>query len=114
MAWDLEVELVNQPGTIADLGEAAAAAEVNLSGGCGFAFEGVGVMHVLVDDPERAADAFGSAGLIVRGRREVLVTVGANRPGALGELARRLPTLGSTSISSIWRLTIGWCSALMT
>ena len=94
MAWDIEVELVNKPGTIADLGEAAAAAGVNLSGGCGFACEGVGVMHVLVDDPDRAADAFESAGLIVRGRREVLVTAGANRPGALGELARRFANAG--------------------
>ncbi len=94
MAWDIEVELVNKPGTIADLGETAAAAEVNLSGGCGFACEGVGVMHVLVDDPDRATDAFESAGLVVRGRREVLVTAGANRPGALGELARSFANAG--------------------
>ncbi len=51
-------------------------------------------MHVLVDDPDRTADAFESAGLIVRGRREVLVTPGANGPGALGELARRFANAG--------------------
>ena len=94
MAWDLEVELVNRPGTIADLGEAAAAAGVNLSGICGFPCEGVGVIHVLVDDPDGATGAFESAGLNVRGRREVLVTPVENSPGALGELARSFADAG--------------------
>ena len=94
MAWDLEVELVNRPGTIADLGEAAASAGVNIQGVCGFPCEGVGVMHVLVDDSDAAATAFGSAGLPVRGRREVLVTSVPNTPGSLGELARRFADAG--------------------
>lgn len=94
MTWDLEVELVNKPGTIADLGEAAAAAGVNISGICGFPCEGVGVMHVLVDDPDGAAGAFASAGLTVRGRREVLVTSVENSPGQLGSLARRFADAG--------------------
>ena len=94
MAWDLEVELVNRPGTIADLGEAAAAAGVNISGVCGFPCEGVGMMHVLVDDSDGAAGAFESAGLTVRGRREVLVTSVENTPGALGALARRFADAG--------------------
>ncbi len=51
MPWDVTVELENRPGTIADMGEAAAGAGVNLSGLCGFPCEGVGVLHVLVDDP---------------------------------------------------------------
>ena len=94
MAWDLEVELVNKPGTIADLGEAAAAAGVNLSGICGFPCEGVGVTHVLVDDADGATGALESAGMNVRGRREVLVTSVENRPGALGELVRSFADAG--------------------
>ena len=94
MAWDLEVELVNRPGTIADLGEAAGGAGVNIEGICGFPCEGVGVMHVLVDDPDLATVAFESAGMTVRGRREVLTVSVANSPGALGELARRIADAG--------------------
>lgn len=94
MPWDVTVELENRPGTIADMGEAAAAAGVNLSGVCGFPCEGVGVLHVLVDDPEGAANAFESAGLTVRGQREVLVVSVENEPGALGSLARRFADAG--------------------
>ncbi|TDI56756.1 MAG: amino acid-binding ACT domain-containing protein [Acidobacteria bacterium] len=94
MSWDLEVELVNKPGTIADLGEAAAAAGVNISGICGVPCEGVGVMHVLVDDPDGAAGAFEAAGLTVQGRREVLVTSVENSTGELGSLARRFADAG--------------------
>jgi hypothetical protein len=94
MPWDVTVELENRPGTIADMGEAAAGAGVNLSGLCGFPCEGVGVLHVLVDDPEGAASAFESAGLTVRGQREVLVVGVENEPGALGNLARRFADAG--------------------
>ena len=94
MPWDITVELENRPGTIADMGEAAAGAGVNLSGVCGFPCEGVGVLHVLVDDPEEAANAFESAGLTVRGQREVLVVSVENEPGALGSLTRRFADAG--------------------
>ena len=56
--------------------------------------EGVGVLHVLVDDPEGAANAFESAGLTVRGQREVLVVGVENEPGALGSLTRRFADAG--------------------
>ncbi len=94
MAWDVEVELVNEPGTIAALGEAAASAGINIMGVCGFTHRGVGVFHVLVDKEVARADVFESAGLKVRGRREALVLPLEDRPGALGELARRLSGAG--------------------
>lgn len=94
MAWDVEVELVNEPGTIAALGEAAAAAGINIMGICGFSRGEVGVFHVLVDEEDARADVFESAGLVVRGRREALVLPLEDRPGALGGLARRLASAG--------------------
>lgn len=94
MPWDVTVELTNEPGTIADMGEAAGEVGVNLSGVCGFPCEGVGVIHVLVDDPEAATAAFGSAGLEVRGSREVLVVDVEDQPGTLGSLARRFADAG--------------------
>ena len=94
MAWDVEVELVNEPGTIAALGEAAAAAGINIMGICGFSRGEVGVFHVLVDEEDARADVFEAAGLVVRGRREALVLPLEDRPGALGGLARRFASAG--------------------
>ena len=94
MPWDVTVELVNRPGTIADMGEAAAGAGINISGVCGFPCEGVGVLHVLVDNPEGAASAFESAGLTVRGQREVLVVDVEDEVGELGSVARRFADAG--------------------
>jgi hypothetical protein len=94
MAWDVAVELTDEPGTIASLGEAAAAAGINIMGFCGFPCEGIGVIHMLVDEVHSGADVFESAGLRVKGRREVLVTPVEDRPGALGEMARRFADHG--------------------
>lgn len=94
MPWDITVELENRPGTLAELGETAGNAEVNLDGVCGFPCEGVGVLHVLVDDPATARDAFTGAGITVRDEREVLVADVTDRPGELGELTRRLADAG--------------------
>lgn len=88
------MELVNEPGTIAALGEAAAAAGINIMGICGFTRGDIGVFHVLVDEEDARADVFESAGLVVRGRREALVLPLEDRPGALGGLARRLASAG--------------------
>ena len=49
---------------------------------------------MLVDNPEGAASAFESAGLTVRGRREVLVVDVEDEVGALGSLARRFADAG--------------------
>jgi hypothetical protein len=89
MATDLTVILRNVPGTIADLGEAAGKAGVNLLGGCGFECGGEGVMHVVVEDAARARGAFEGGGMEVRGEREVLVIDIGDAPGELGRVMRR-------------------------
>jgi hypothetical protein len=104
MPWDIAVELENRPGTIAELGEAAANAGINLDGICGFPSEGIGVIHVLVDDPLAARDAFTEAGITVRDEREVLVADVTDRPGVLGELTRRLAD-GGVNIDLIYLAT---------
>lgn len=104
MPWDIAVELENRPGTIAELGEAAANAGINLDGICGFPSEGIGVVHVLVDDPAAARDAFTEAGITVRDEREVLVADVTDRPGELGELTRRLAD-GGVNVDLIYLAT---------
>lgn len=95
MATDLTVILRNVPGTIADLGEAAGNAGINLRGGCGFESGGEGVMHVLVEgDASTARRAFEEGGMEVRAEREVLVIDVDDTPGGLGRAMRRYADAG--------------------
>lgn len=94
MPTDLTVVLRNVPGTIADLGEAAGRAGINLSGGCGFECGGEGIMHVLVDDASAARSAFEAAGMECRGEREVVLVELEDRPGELGRVMRRIADAG--------------------
>ena len=61
------VELEDRPGTLADLGEAAGAAGVNLDGIAAFTASGAALMHVLVvdieDRPGRSARSLFESGL---------------------------------------------------
>lgn len=90
MAWDFTVELENQAGALADLGETTGKAGVNLEAVCGITYEDVGVIHILVDDADAARNALTEGDISIRDEREVLVTDVTDRPGALGELTRRL------------------------
>jgi hypothetical protein len=89
---DLTVILQDRPGELARLGEATGQAGVNIEGMCALTGEGRGVIHILVaDDAAPAArSALEDAGMGVADEREVLVTDIQDRPGTLGELARRL------------------------
>lgn len=84
----------DQPGVLARLGEAAGAAGINIEGISAFTGQGKGVVHVLVEDAEEALEALAAAGLDVRAAREVLVVDIEDRPGALGEVCRRLADAG--------------------
>ena len=92
---DLTVILVNEPGTLADALEALGGAGVNVIGACGFPAAGEGILHVLVEDAERARRAVEGAGLEVRAERDV-VMLGplAAEPGAGGALLRRIAAQG--------------------
>ena len=112
MATDLTVILRNVPGTIADLGEAAGDAGVNLLGACGFECGGEGVMHILVEgDASAAHRALEEGGMEVRGEREVLVVDVEDTPGGLGRAARRYAEAGINVdlvyLTSDGRLVVG-------
>jgi hypothetical protein len=111
MATDLTVILEDRPGTLAEVGEALGGVGVNIDGICGFPCEGKGVLHVLVGDGRKARDALEAAGLEVSNEREVLVLDIDDRPGAFGELARRLADAGVNVdlayLASSTRLVIG-------
>jgi hypothetical protein len=94
MAKDLTVVLEDRPGTLADLGEATGRASINIEGFCGVPVEGRGVIHVLVEDAAATRKALEGAGIEVAGEREVLVVDVEDRPGRIGELARRMADAG--------------------
>jgi len=94
MAKDLTVILEDRPGTIADMGEALGKAGVNIEGGCGFPSEGKGVIHILVEGAVAARRALQQAGLEVRDERQVLVLEIKDRPGVMGNIARRIAKAG--------------------
>jgi len=61
---------------------------------CGFPCEGVGVIHLLVDDAAAARNAFDAADISVTDEREVLVIDIDDRPGEMGRLTRRFADAG--------------------
>lgn len=95
MATDITVTLPNEPGQLARLGSATGGAGVNLAGFCGVTTGGEGIIHVLVeDDPAAARSALEAAGIDVDEEREVLVVEVEDRPGSMGEVARKLGDAG--------------------
>lgn len=104
MPSDLTVTLEDQPGTLAKLGEALGKAGVNIDGMCGFPCGGEGVIHLLVSDGMRARRALEGAGIMVRDEREVVVYDAEDRPGMLGEVARRLADAG-VNLDLIYKAT---------
>lgn len=94
MAKDLTVILQDRPGTIADMGEALGRAGINIMGGCGFPSEGVGVLHILVEDAAAARTVLEGEGLEVRGEREVLMLDIEDTPGELGKITRKIANAG--------------------
>jgi hypothetical protein len=91
---DLTVSLEDRPGTLADLGEATGRAGINIEGMCATSAGARAEVHVLVDDGSAAREALGSAGIEVDAEREVLVIDVEDRPGTMGEVARKVADAG--------------------
>lgn len=94
MPTDLTVILEDRPGTLAEMGEALGQAGVNIDAASGFPCEGVGVLHILVEDAAAARRALEGAGIEVRGERDVMVLDLEDRPGTLGAATRRMANAG--------------------
>jgi hypothetical protein len=94
MPTDLTVVVEDRPGRLADVGEALGRAGVNIEGIAATTGGGQGTIHLLVEDAAAARRALEQAGIPVQLSREVLVVEVVDRPGALGELARRIANAG--------------------
>jgi hypothetical protein len=91
---DLTITLEDRPGRLADLGEATGKAGINIEGMCATSGGGTAEVHVLVDDEVAAREGLGSAGIEVDAESDVLVIDVEDRPGTLGEVARRVAEAG--------------------
>ena len=94
MAKNLTIHLEDRPGALAEMGEALGKSVVNIDGICGVSCEGVGVLHILVEDAAAAHSAIERAGFEVQDERDVLVVNIVDRPGELGDIARKLANAG--------------------
>jgi hypothetical protein len=91
---DLTVIMEDQPGKLAELGEATGRAGVNIEGLCAMVGDGKGLIHVLVEDASAARTALEGAGIDVADEREAVVVDLHNKPGAMGEITRDLAEAG--------------------
>ena len=94
MVKDLTVILQDRPGILADLGEILGKAAINIEGMCAIQCQGKGINHILVEDSAGARQALEAKGMEVTVEREVLVKEIEDRPGTLGEVARKLANAG--------------------
>ena len=97
MATDLTVVLEDRAGQLAHLGEALGDAGVNIEGFCATTQDGLGIVHILVENAMLAQNALILADHKVEGESDAIVVDladEADRPGALGRLAGRVASAG--------------------
>jgi hypothetical protein len=91
MATDLTLYLDDQPGELARVGDVLGEAGANIEGLCALTSAGgLAEVHILVQDPTPAFEALQRAGIKIIAEEEVIVLPVADRPGTLGEVARKL------------------------
>jgi hypothetical protein len=91
MATDLTLYLNDQPGELAMVGDVLGKAGANIAGLCALTSGGgQAEVHILVEDPTPAFEALQRAGIRIASEQEVIVLDMEDRPGALGEIARKL------------------------
>lgn len=97
MATDLTVVLDDRAGQLAHMGEALGDAGVNIEGFCATTHDGLGVVHVLVENAMVAQNALILADIKVEGEAEAVVvdlSDEADHPGALGRVAGKVASSG--------------------
>ena len=87
------MRLENRPGTLAAAAAALDRAGVAIAGVCGFAIDGRGLRHFLVDNGQYR-DILQEAGAELVEERDVLVVSVDPRPGWLTDLTSRLGEAG--------------------
>jgi hypothetical protein len=91
MPTDLTLYLDDQPGELAHVGHVLGQVGANIEGLCAVTSGGgQAEVHILVQDPTPAFEALQRAGIRIAAEEEVIVLNVEDRPGSLGEVARKL------------------------
>lgn len=101
MLEEIIVIVDEEPGTLAGIGELLGRSGVNIETLCASSLNGNGVVHLVVDDGEDAAEVLKANGYKIEGTRPVLTATLDDRPGELGRYCRRLAQAG-VAISSAY------------
>ena len=93
---DLTIALENTPGELARLGETLGGAGVNIEGGCALSEGDTTVVHILVEDHEKALAVLTEANFSVKEQHPAIsfYVSGDDRPGIIGRYARRIAEAG--------------------
>ena len=94
MLEEIILSVEDRPGVLAEVGELLGGAGVNIETLSASTFDGRGVIHLVVDDGEDAAEVLASRGFTVEASRPVLTTTLDDRPGELGRYCRKLTESG--------------------
>lgn len=92
---DLVIRLKNQPGALADMGEALASAGVSVEGGGAWVVNNDGVAHFLVEDADKARRVLEEKGIeVVRENKILIQRLKQDIPGQLGKISRLMDRAG--------------------
>jgi hypothetical protein len=93
-AYDFTVVAPNSRGSLANLAEELGRQKINIEGLCAIEQNGSAVFHLLTTDRAVTTSAINMVGYKVSHTTEVIVEHVENRPGTLGNVARRLADAG--------------------
>lgn len=94
MAFDLTIDIENQPGALADLAASISDAGVNIAAATCIGTAERAELHILVPHAEAARHLLAISHVAVTRERQVVVVSVEDRPGVLADLARRVAKAG--------------------
>ena len=94
MAFDLVIEIPNEPGALEKVAAAISDAGVNIAAATCTGPAETAELHILVKHAEAAKHALAITNLAVTGEREVVVVEAHDQPGELADMARKVAQAG--------------------
>jgi hypothetical protein len=94
MAFDLVIDIENNPGALADVAAAISDAGVNIAAATCIGSGQRAELHILVKHAEAARHSLGISHVGVSREREVVVVDVEDRPGVLADLTRTVARAG--------------------
>jgi hypothetical protein len=94
MLEEITLSVDDRQGLLAEIGELLGTHGVNIETFSATSRDGIGVVHLVVEDDQDAAEILASNGFEVEASREVMSTTLDDRPGELGAYCRRLSEAG--------------------